>query len=70
MVGRLQVGRVGVAGDCSAEGVDVTALAATLWPLLLLLLLLGFGGVGVLEFVGTADTHHTTAIKLVCLVTI
>ena len=46
----------------AAEVVDATA--ATLWPLLLMLL--GLGGVGVLEVVGTEDA----ATALFCPVTI
>ena len=58
MEGKLE----GVA-TLAAEGVGATA--AMLWPLPLLLL--GLGGVGALEVVGTAATTATT---LVCPVTI
>jgi hypothetical protein len=54
MVGRIEVWIVGVP-TVAADEVDMAA-AATLWPLLLL----GLGAVGVLEFVGTADTTATT----------
>jgi hypothetical protein len=70
VVGRERVGTdmVGVwmvvVATILTDGVDITA--ATLWPLLLLLLL-GLGAVGVLEVVGTADTTATT---LFCPVTI
>jgi hypothetical protein len=51
MVGRLE-------GTVTVEGGDI--FAATLWPLPLLLL--GLGGVGVLEITGTADTTATTLV--------
>ena len=61
MVRKLGVRMVNVA-TVAAEEVDITA--ATSGPLLLLL---GLGGVSVLEFVGTAA--NTTATTLVCPVT-
>ena len=64
VVGRL-VWMVGLATvvTTDTEGV-VNITAATLWPLLPLLLLLDLGVVDVLEVVGTADA------TVVCLVTI
>ena len=61
LVGRLGVWMVGMA-TVAAEEVDITA--TILWPLPLPLL--GLGGIGVLEVVGTADVTAT----LVCPVTI
>ena len=61
MVGRLGVWMVGVA-TVAVEEIDITA--ATLWPLLLLL---GLGGVGVPEVVGTkgySRCHSNDAVTI------